>query len=309
MPSLVDIFNPSFLMFLGIMVLVVALLVVYFESKMREQNHKITSMFSLVSSMADELNAVKYNVSVIASNNVVIAAPEVQNNTPFSQELKMTSKLIHVSDDEIEEDSDDSDDDASDSESGSGSESESDSEDDNMSEHDLESLALSDNGDENNEILDLDILIPNENIKVLKMEPSLLSSGSSGEQLFESIVLEELSDDHDNNDDDSSSSSSSSDDEEERITIEEIKENELKQEQDEGQGGRIEEEEETKENKNDMIDFKTISISNFEDIKMETDYKKMSIGRLRKIVQEKGLVEDSSKLKKNEILKLLGSSE
>ena len=33
MPSLTDLFNPTFLMFLGILVLVVALLVVYFETK------------------------------------------------------------------------------------------------------------------------------------------------------------------------------------------------------------------------------------------------------------------------------------
>jgi cell division protein FtsL len=53
MASLADLFNPTFLMFLGILVLVVALLVVYFESKMRDQNHKIASMLSLVSTLAE----------------------------------------------------------------------------------------------------------------------------------------------------------------------------------------------------------------------------------------------------------------
>jgi hypothetical protein len=43
MASITDLFNPTFLMFLGILVLVAALLVVYLESKMREQNHKISS--------------------------------------------------------------------------------------------------------------------------------------------------------------------------------------------------------------------------------------------------------------------------
>jgi heme/copper-type cytochrome/quinol oxidase subunit 2 len=43
MASLTDLFNPTFLMFLGILVLVVALMVVYFESKMRDQNHKMES--------------------------------------------------------------------------------------------------------------------------------------------------------------------------------------------------------------------------------------------------------------------------
>jgi hypothetical protein len=44
MAALADLFSPTFLMFLGILVLIVALMVVYFESKMRDQNHKIASM-------------------------------------------------------------------------------------------------------------------------------------------------------------------------------------------------------------------------------------------------------------------------
>ena len=36
-----------------------------------------------------------------------------------------------------------------------------------------------------------------------------------------------------------------------------------------------------------------------------TDYKKLPLNKLREIILEKGLVPDSSKLKKNEILKLL----
>ena len=67
MASFTDLLNPSFLMFLGILVLVVALLVVYFESKMREQNHKISSMVSLVSAMAEELGVVKSNVHILFS--------------------------------------------------------------------------------------------------------------------------------------------------------------------------------------------------------------------------------------------------
>jgi hypothetical protein len=54
------------------------------------------------------------------------------------------------------------------------------------------------------------------------------------------------------------------------------------------------------------MDFKSIHI-NLEESKTETmDYKKMPLPKLRSIVSEKGLVNDSSKLKKNELLKLLG---
>ena len=53
-------------------------------------------------------------------------------------------------------------------------------------------------------------------------------------------------------------------------------------------------------------DFKTINI-NLEDSTTENiDYKKLSIPKLRSIVAEKKLLTDTSKLKKPELLKLLG---
>jgi len=57
------------------------------------------------------------------------------------------------------------------------------------------------------------------------------------------------------------------------------------------------------------INFKTINISNLEEdvnSNKNIDYKKMNIQKLKSIVQEKGLINDSSKLKKQELLKLLG---
>ena len=54
--------------------------------------------------------------------------------------------------------------------------------------------------------------------------------------------------------------------------------------------------------------MKTINISNLEEFKNfdGVDYKKMTLNKLRSVVIEKELVADSSKLKKNELLKLLG---
>ena len=65
-----------------------------------------------------------------------------------------------------------------------------------------------------------------------------------------------------------------------------------------------------KEEKNDNIksmDFKSINIT-LEETKPEQplDYKKLSLPKLRSVVSEKGLASDSSKLKKNELFKLLG---
>ena len=50
-----------------------------------------------------------------------------------------------------------------------------------------------------------------------------------------------------------------------------------------------------------------INQNNLEDKTIDNlDYKKLPINKLRNIVVEKGLTNDSSKLKKNELLKLLG---
>ena len=67
---LTDLFNPTFFMFLGILILVVALVVVYFESKSREQNHKIASMLSLVSTLAEDMNGVKMGLHHLSVNRV-----------------------------------------------------------------------------------------------------------------------------------------------------------------------------------------------------------------------------------------------
>ncbi len=52
--------------------------------------------------------------------------------------------------------------------------------------------------------------------------------------------------------------------------------------------------------------LKSISIDDNVSSKGKEDYKKMSLNKLRDIVCAKGLVVDASKLKKNELLKLLG---
>ena len=72
---------------LGIVLLAIAIAVVYFERKLREQNHKIASMFSLVSSLAEELNSIKYNTTVCSRE------PET---------IHIGNQLIDVSDDEME---------------------------------------------------------------------------------------------------------------------------------------------------------------------------------------------------------------
>ena len=54
------------------------------------------------------------------------------------------------------------------------------------------------------------------------------------------------------------------------------------------------------------MSLKSISIDESVSSKGKEDYKKMSLNKLRDVVVEKGIIPDASKLKKNELLKLLG---
>jgi len=110
MPSLTDLLNPTFFLLLAILLLCSALTFVYFESKMREQNHKINSMLSLISTLAEDMNGVKMGLNHLAMAKFnPINEDEGQPLEQFTHtvELNGGNQLIEVSDDG----SDDSDDD------------------------------------------------------------------------------------------------------------------------------------------------------------------------------------------------------
>ena len=54
------------------------------------------------------------------------------------------------------------------------------------------------------------------------------------------------------------------------------------------------------------LDLQSISISDLEETDKKPDYKKWSLTKLKEVIVEKSIVADASKLKKNDILKLLG---
>ena len=261
MPSLSVLFNPTFLMFLGLLVLVVALLVVYFESKMREQNHKITSMLSLVSSLAEELNGVKFGLNHLSMRGGVIPSSFIPpNHLAQNQNEQNETKLISVSDDD---DSDEESEENFDEES---------IEDNESSSNDETEADLSD--DES--ILDIDQSV---DVKVLKLNIQDNDDENENENILETEEFnDQLSDVESLS---SKTSSSSVKQTSETIALE--------------------------ENKNDLsaTEFKTINI-NLEEQLDSLDYKKLPLNKLRSIVAEKGLSIDSNKLKKNELLKLLG---
>lgn len=289
MASLIDLFNPSFFMFLGILVLVVALLVVYFESKMREQNHKISSMLSLVSTLAEDLNGVKMGLNHL----VMRGGNDFYQTSNFSKEnlgSNLSKNLIEVSDDESEDDDtsglnlientnidENTDDDTN-------TDDETNTDDDINT--DIESINGFDDETDNIKILKLNVSKEEQNNEGINLD---LEETVDLECDFETVdelpdindeYVEEVLDlkyDH----------------------VEDIKEDNLE------------------DNKNEKVDItssdlKTISINLGEETNTQPetiDYKKLQLPKLRSIVVEKGIASntEASKLKKQELLKMLGA--
>jgi len=287
MSSLTDLFNPTFLMFLGILVLVVALLVVYFESKMRDQNHKIASMLSLVSTLAEDMNGVKMGLNHLAMNIVGGSVSQHSSQQPLGQQnmpffVKEENKLIEVSDDESSEDESGEDESDNDEEIGSESDNdeykESDSESDNGFVNDIKILKINVTN-ENNDIDETENLDLEETVSFGDFEPEDELSEDELQELSEEYTEEILNLQYD-----------------ERTHKEEIL--------------NLQYDETTEETKIiSSSDLKTININLEESLTENCDFKKLSLPKLRSVVIEKGLASnlDANKFKKQELLKLLGA--
>jgi hypothetical protein len=302
MASLTDLFNPTFLMFLGILVLVVALLVVYFENKFRDQNHKITSMLSLVSSLAEELNNVKIGLNHLSMRGGGINYP-IPSNIDNHILYNPKTDLISVSDDEKE---DDEEEDLEDSEDELEAEEDSDEEEDNKSTNILEITNHLYNDDENeNENIDLEEkFMNNSEVKILKINFDTNENTNNFDNNSELDDLYELEDDLDDIDDLDDNENDNENISEKKYTQspQNILDYELNNDfTDINNNSEI-------LNISSSLNLKSINIhleeskNDFDNI----DFKKLSLNRLRKIVSEKNIVTDSSKLKKPELLKLLG---
>ena len=254
--SLTELFTPTFFTFLGTLLLIVALVVIYFENKMRDQNHKIASMLSLVSTLAEDMNRVKMGMNHLAMTAIGGSSQDQLNTAFISNENKIT-----VSDDE-----DDSDDDASEIDDNEELSDNEDDEDDSESDSDSSS---------------------HDDIKVLKLNISKEVQNDDNEDIDETLDLDATDEIDDLEDLDDNLSDLHSE-------ISHITDSEEK----------IDNHDETHVNLS-ASGLKTISI-NLEETQSESlDYKKLPLPKLRNIVAEKGLSSDASKLKKNELLKLL----
>jgi hypothetical protein len=240
-------------------------------------------MLSLVSSLAEELNGTKMVIQHLSMSGGV-QPQNFQQEQTFSnfndleenvsqQNTNNTNiKLIQVSDDE----NSDSDNESSDSGSESNDSIENlDDEEDSVKEIDDESVSSENNVIEIGEHNDIKIL----KLNITKQNDDE-SKNSEAEQNLDFDDLDEL---------ENLSESSDS------VSI-----------KDEPQLEELTEINESKDDNIKTMDLKSINIT-LEETKHESlDYKKMALPKLRSVVTEKGLTSDASKLKKNELLKLLG---
>ncbi len=264
-----EIFSTSFLFSIAICIILVGGLFAYFNYRFSEQNHKIQSMLGLVSTMAEEMQYFRSKINskpVASENNINDTGIQIVPNF-----LGGNPFLKVDGDNELIEVSDAEDDD--------------DLEDDNL-EDDVEDLDEEDLDDvEDDDIEDDDVEDLDNDVEDLDEIEDLedLKDNNADKK----IITIDLGDKNDNFVIES---------EDIHLANEIIKDNTDRNGDEELNLENIE------------MSLKTISIDDNDIVssKGKEDYKKMSLNKLRDIAFNKGLVVDASKLKKNELLKLLG---
>jgi cobalamin biosynthesis protein CobT len=254
--SLSDIFTPSVVISLAISLLLIGLLGLYVSNKMNEQNHKLNTMFDLVSTLANELQMVRSQVPLGMGSVSMGGGGGSAGRVYEKPEVANTNHLVNMID--VSDDSDSSGDE-SDGETDEGAESDDDSgsdddgedagadagdgEEDSGSDGDDEESDGDSDGDDENDV---------------RSDKAIIVSESLDDALFEELAnLDE-------------------------IVLEDTKVE------------RVKTPETTPAN--------TSSVKN---LNVVFDYKKASLSKLREIVEQKGLSSDTSKLKKQELLKML----
>ena len=272
-----DLFGTSFLFSIAIILpfILIGALYTYLNYKMSEQDHKLSSMVNLVSILAQEVQHVKQTNYSETTNTKT--EPKEFNLEYASQLVGGTDSvdLISVSDEGNEDIDDDvsSDEEYSDDEDGDDDDDDEDVEDEDVEDEDVEE---GDNMEDHIKILNLSL---------------------ANEPVDRDYVIEELTCDDEPLMDNHS--------------FEEIKTIHLEE-------PIVFEETDIHEEPNLDLNITDGSISFLKNVNMsdlgendelhtaKTDYKRMSLNKLREVVVSKGVVSDATKLKKHELLKILG---
>ena len=278
-----EIFSTSFFVSLAIILFFIGIVFIYINYQVSQQDHKMSSMLGLISTMAQELDYFRSKLQNYSNDvgNMSMPMPMPNNNVshfPFKQ------SLIEVSDDDEEDDEDDDEDDDDDDDD---EENDDEEDEDDEDEQDYE---------ENNNVKRLSIHLDNSNSKNVNEIINI------SENFIHEINVLNDNKDHDNDDDtddDESVDSASTkyvnildNSLDNSSTLDNNGENELMNES----------------NSSDIFKNLNISALNIgEEILDKNNYKNLSIQKLRSIIVQKGLSSDASKLKKNDILKMLES--
>ena len=255
--SLSDIFTPSVVISLAISLLLIGLLGLYVNNKMNEQNHKLNTMFDLVSTLANELQMVRSQVPLgMGSVSMGGGGGGGGGRVYEKPEVANTNHLVNMID--VSDDSD-SGGDESDGETDEGAESGSDGDSEGEGDGDGDDEGSDGESDGDDEESDGD---SEEGEHDARSDKAIVVSESLDDALFEELA----------NLDDIVLGQSN---------VERVK---------------------TPETTTTTTPAAT---SNVKNLNVVFDYKKASLSKLREIVEQKGLSSDTSKLKKQELLKML----
>ena len=292
--ALTDFLATPFLLYLGITLIIIGTISMFFMRIFNEQNHKLVSMVELVSSMVSEVNYLKHKSNFVSleKDNLSLEKNIILKNSPLHDihnETMKTDGLIDVSDDDSDSDSETEDDD-SDSELDDKDTVSEDTDDDSVHEYkdDMELTYLTKKINIGNDIEkfvenevenEVEIFVDNDIENNIENDIKIINISEDFNLIFECDEVENIK--------------------EELYTLDENKDDD---------DNLIDEMQvtATQNISNILTSIKTIKMDDNE-LKEETvkEYKKMSINDLRVLVLDKKLVPDSSKLKKNELMKLL----
>jgi len=285
--AITDLFSSSFLFSVAIIIILIGGIFAFISYRMAEQDHKLNAMLGLVTTMANETQFFRSKIHTIQqqldksndldTHHIHLTPNDLGFNGGFNI-VEKPKNLINVSDDEDDEDDNDEDEDDEDDEDDDEDEDEEDEDDEDQDDEDEDEdeNENEDNENENEDNEDDDhnnINTNNETIKIITLIDGVIPNS----QLENIGDLKHIH----------------LDSQEDNVAL--ISNN------------LIEELNVTGDNNNFLSNISINDLGDIDDLQsLKNDYKKLSLNKLREVVVSKGLITDASKLKKNEILKLLG---
>jgi cobalamin biosynthesis protein CobT len=266
--AITDLFSSSFLFSVAIIIILIGGIFAFISYRMAEQDHKINAMIGLVSTMANETQFFRSKIHTIQQQLDVANTDQLHSIHLSTNNLgeKEITKNLISVSDDEYDDDDDDDDEDEDEDE--------DEEDDEDEEEEDEEEEEEDEEEEEEEEEKLDDDNVEKTIKVITLSDDNISMSHIENIADHKLIhLDSL-------------------DEKNEASIS----NHL-----------IEELNSTSDNNNFLSNISINDLGENEDLQSsKNEYKKLSLNKLREVVVSKGLTTDASKLKKNDILKLLG---